>query len=330
MRPLVTGATGFIGARLAARLHDLGHEVVAFGAERNGLEVSRRAALETRGVRVAVGSIDDDALLGRLVARADAVFHLAAAQHESHAPEAHFFAVNAGGTRRLLEHCAAANVERFVYGSTVGVFGSARNGALDETSPTLPDNAYTRSKLEAERIVRAAAARQPATILRIAETYGPGDGRLAKLFKAVDRGRPVPMIGGGTNEHHPVHVDDLVDGILRAAACDAAIGETLVLAGAEVLTTHRMVELVAEALGKPFKPLRLPLAPLKLAAVVLESGCRPFGAAPPLHRRRLDFFEKRWCFSQHKARRLIGYVPYRGFRDGAAETAAWYRDHGYL
>jgi nucleoside-diphosphate-sugar epimerase len=52
--------------------------------------------------------------------------------------------------------------------------------------------------------------------------------------------------------------------------------------------------------------------------------------APPWHRRRLDFFVKRLFFSQQKARRMLGYDPQRRFRDGAVETAAWYRQRGFL
>jgi dihydroflavonol-4-reductase len=91
-----------------------------------------------------------------------------------------------------------------------------------------------------------------------------------------------------------------------------------------------MVELIADALGKPLRTMTLPLPPLKLAAVVLEKTCRPLGVAPPWHRRRLDFFVKRFYFSQQKARHVLGYAPKRRFREGAAETAAWYRERGYL
>jgi dihydroflavonol-4-reductase len=108
-----------------------------------------------------------------------------------------------------------------------------------------------------------------------------------------------------------VHVDDLVDGLLLAATCDGAVGQTLILAGGEILPTFRLVEFVAEALGRPLRTMNLPLSPLMLAAVVLETSCRPFGVAPPWNRRRLDFFVKRLFFSQQKARRLLGYDPQR-------------------
>jgi nucleoside-diphosphate-sugar epimerase len=329
MRALVTGGTGFIGSRLAERLAAGGYEVTAFGGERNPLEAARRQSLEAGGVRVVIGSIEDRPLLQELAAGTDLVFHLAAAQHETNVPDHYFYNINVEGTRRLAEVCAAAHVRRFVYGSTIGVYGSAAAAALHEESPPRPDNVYARTKLEAERVVRSFGDELPSTIIRIAETYGPGDGRLLKLFKVVNRG-VFPMIGGGANEHQPVHVDDLVEGMLLAATCEAAAGQTVILAGAEILPTFRMVELVAEALGKPLRHWNLPLPPLLLAAIVCETSCRPFGMAPPWHRRRLDFFVKRLFFSQQKARRMLGYDPQRRFRDGAVETAAWYRQRGFL
>ncbi|HEU4618308.1 MAG TPA: NAD-dependent epimerase/dehydratase family protein [Gammaproteobacteria bacterium] len=329
MKALVTGATGFIGARLAEQLAKGGHEVVAFGAENTELETRRRRALEAAGVGVELGSVADAPLLRRLVAGVDTVYHLAAAQHESNVGEDYFRAINVEGTRNLLEACAAADVSRYVHGSTIGVYGSARNGTLDESSPPHPENMYGVTKLEAEEVVKSFAGRLPFTIVRISETYGPGDGRLLKLFKLVNDGF-VPLIGGGRNEHQPVYVDDLVAGLELAAARDEAVGETIVLAGSEVLPTRTFVERVAEALGKPLRAVSLPLAPFLVAAFVCEKTCRPLGISPPWHRRRLDFFVKRFAFSQEKAKRLLGYAPAVPFNQGAALTADWYRAEGML
>lgn len=328
MRALITGATGFIGSRLAEQLAAEGHEVTAFGAENTPLEAERRRRLEARGIPVEIGKLDDVPLLKRLAASADTVFHLAAAQHEAHVGADYFRKVNVEGTRNLLEACDAGGVRRFVYGSTIGVYGSARNGRLDETSSPHPENIYGVTKLEAERVVRTGAG-VPWTVVRISETYGPGDGRLLKLFKLVDSGL-VPIIGSGANEHHPVYVDDLVAGLALAAARPEAEGETIVLAGRDIVPTRELVERIAEALGKPLRSIRLPLVPFMLAAVVCETGCRPLGISPPWHRRRLDFFVKRFAFSLEKARRLLGYEPSVAFADGARETAAWYRANGLL
>lgn len=329
MKLLVTGATGFIGAWLCERTLMDGHDVLGFGLDRLEIERERKGRLEAAGGAVEIGSLEDEALLSRLVRDRDVVIHLAAAQHESNVPDAHFRAVNVEGTRKLVRASREAGVGRFVYGSTIGVFGSAADTPLDESSPVSPGNIYAATKLEAEDVVRSESADMPWCIARISEAYGPGDGRLLKLFKSIDKGL-FPMIGAGANERHPVYVDDLVDGLMLAARRPEAVGETFVLAGKEILTTRETAEAIAAALGKPLRTLRLPLWAMNAAALVLESTLPRVGLSPPLNRRRLDFFVKRFHFSQDKPRRLLGYEPEVGFREGAARTAAWYRENGYL
>ena len=70
--------------------------------------------------------------------------------------------------------------------------------------------------------------------------------------------------------------------------------------------------------------------PLTLARATPEATLRPLGIQPPLHRRRLDFFRKSFVFDTSKARSLLSFTPEISFRDGATETAHWYRAQGYL
>ena len=175
MRLLVTGATGFIGSRLVVMARDAGFEVVATGAINNPVERDRCDALQKEGIEVAMGSLLSGDLAGRVTRSCDAVIHLAAAQHEAHLDDEHFRRVNVEGTRLLLQAAADSGVKRFVYGSTIGIYGDAMPTAtLDETSPPDPGNVYTRTKLQAEDLVRGSDGVLETAIMRIAETYGPG------------------------------------------------------------------------------------------------------------------------------------------------------------
>src|SRR5690606_9355338 len=122
------------------------------------------------------------------------------------------------------------------------------------------DNSYGRSKLRAEELVREHADALEVCIVRILETYGPGDLRLLKLYRAIDRGRFV-MIGSGANRRQLIHVDDLIEGLLLAGGSPAAVGETFVLAGEQILTTRALVAGIASALGRPEPRWRAPLWP---------------------------------------------------------------------
>lgn len=329
MKVLVTGATGFIGSRLAVGAREAGHEVVATGALNNPVEKERAESLVKKGVRLEAGSLLDSDFQARLVTGCDAIIHLAAAQHEANVPDEHFRKVNVEATQGLLEAAVAARVSRFVYGSTIGIYGSASEVELDEESPPRPENIYGHTKLAAEQVVSSFASRIGTTIIRISETYGPGDFRLLKLFKAINKGRFM-LIGPCENQRQVIHVDDLCRGLLLGATHPAALGETFVLAGQEVMTTRDMVQGIAEALVKPPPRLRVPLWPFILAAIVLETTLKPLGIQPPLHRRRLDFFRKSFLFSNRKAERVLGFVPAIGFAEGARDTAQWYAAKGLI
>lgn len=325
---LITGGTGFIGSRLALHARSMGHRPVALGLVRNPAEEANLRELRAASIAIEHLDIGGDGVPERLFDDIDVVVHLAAAQHEMNIPDARFREVNVEGTGRLLEAARAAGVGCFVYGSTIGVYGHHR-GIADEETPPAPDNVYGRTKLEAERLVLASGGELPVTAVRIAETYGPGDWRLLKMFRAVQKGR-FPLIGSGRNVHHPIYVDDLVRGLLTLCRHPAAVGELFVMAGPEAVTTEQMVEAVAAALHRPRAGFHLPLWPFTLSAALMETVLRPLGIQPPLHRRRLDFFTKSFALRTGKARRLLGWEPVIGFAEGARRTAAWYREHGLI
>src|SRR5688572_30545436 len=329
MRLLITGATGFIGSRLALQARRAGIDVLATGRADTDLERERLAELRAADVPVEIGSLHDVGLVRRLVRDRTVVVHLAAAQHESHMPAAYFRSVNVDLVQQLLQECRATAIRRFVYGSTMGVYGDAGEQQLDEESEVRPENTYQATKLAAEELVRACGYDFDTSIVRIAETYGPGDWRLLKLFRAIDRGQFF-MIGPGTNRRQCIHVNDLVRGLMLAAEHPAAVGETFIMAGREVMTTNEMVERIAAALNRKLPRTQLPLWPFLAAASVMEATLQPLRIHPPLHRRRLDFFRKSFVFSTVKAQRLLGFTPEIDFLSGAADTARWYRARGLL
>jgi nucleoside-diphosphate-sugar epimerase len=325
---LITGATGFIGSRMATRLHARGLKLRLLGRLRNDVEKRRAADLES--LSLSVEDIDLTAQdLKPYVEGVDLVVHLAAAQHEANQPEEYFERINVQGTRRLLEACVTNNVARFVYGSTIGVYGQALDGEIDERSPVAPDNHYGRTKLAAEELVRSFGDRIDVSIARISETYGPGDYRLLKLFSGIQKG-VFFMIGSGKNLHQLVFVDDLIDGLYELGTNPEAVGKTLVLAGDEVLTTTDMCEHIATAVGKRLRPLRVPLAPFTLLAILMEQTLGRAGIQPPLHRRRLDFFRKSFYFSPSERNRTLEWRPRVTFADGTRQAAQWYVDNDLL
>jgi len=329
MRILVTGGTGFIGARLAVIASESHHGVLVTGLGSQSVERQRRDSLEAAGIAVRLGSILDPAFLASITRNCDVVVHLAAAQHEMNVPDEHFCRVNVDGTRMVLEAALANGVRRFVYGSTIGVYGPGSENLLDEQSPVRPENIYDRTKWQAEELVRTYSQRIETVIVRISEVYGPGDFRLLKLFRAI-KDRRFVMLGPGRNERQAVYVDDLAKGLLLATTRAQAAGQTYLLAGREVLTTSEVIAQIAKVLDVPAPRLSVPLWPFVPAALLVEHTLRPLGIQPPLHGRRLDFFRKSYRFSIDRSVRELGFDPSVSFAEGAGSTARWYAEEGLL
>ena len=329
MNVLITGGTGFIGSRLALRCLEQGYAVKVLGQANNEAEEQNRDLMREAGAEVVIASVADKEKLFELLPGTDIVFHLAAAQHEANVPDQRFWDVNVEGTRNVLEASVKAQVKRLVHGSTIGVYGSALEGRINEHTSLRPDNIYGVTKLEGEKLVLSFADKLPVVIIRISETYGPGDRRLLKLFKAIKQ-NAFFMIGNGQNLHHPIFIDDLIEGLLLAATVDKAQGQILLLAGKEAVTTNEMVTTIAAQLGTKLRRFRVPLWPFLILATVVETILRPVGIQPPIHRRRMDFFKKSFVFSPEQSLVTLGFTPQFTFEQGVAETSRWYTQMGYL
>jgi len=329
MKVLITGGTGFIGSRLALAYLEKGDSVSVMGQENNGAESENRKSIETKGGKITIGSVTDRQKVFETVKGADVVYHFAAAQHEANVPDQTFWDVNVAGTKNVIEASLKARVKRFVHGSTIGVYGTSLEGHLDEQSPVNPDNIYGVTKLEGEKLVRSFENKLPVVIIRVSETYGPGDHRLLKLFKGIKK-NAFFVIGNGENIHHLLYISDLIQGLNLATTVDEAVGKIFLLSGKDALTTSAMVEIISAQLGKTVPRIRLPLLPFLALATVTEKICRPMGIQPPLHRRRMDFFRKSFRFSQEQSRKVMSFVPRVSFQEGVAETARWYQAMGYL
>jgi len=330
MRVLITGGTGFIGSRLAEKCLARNDDVVVLGRqEATDAEARNSEQLQSRGVELVLGSLIDRDRMFEVTKGVDLVVHLAAAQHEMNIPDETFRAVNVEGTRNILDASISAGVQKFVHGSTIGVYKRDVVEVVDEDTAIMPDNIYGITKAEGEQLVRTYFDRLPCVIIRISETYGPGDRRLLKLFTAISK-QMFFMIGKGDNTHQLIYVDDLIDGILLAAQSENAPGEHFVLAGKERLTSNEMVSAIARAVDVREREWHAPLWLFMLAATVMEKTMRPMGLQPPLHRRRMDFFTKSFQISTTKAQEKLGFTTKTSFEEGARRTAHWYKEYGFL
>jgi nucleoside-diphosphate-sugar epimerase len=323
---LVTGATGFTGSHLTRRLVGAGINVRVLVRPSSDLMLLNGLKVETIFCDLATEMIPPIAMEG-----VDTVYHIAAAYRRESLPRQYFFDVNSNGTERMLKAALHAGVTRFVHCSTVGVLGEIKNPPATETSSYCPADVYQESKMEGERKALEYIKEHdlPGVIIRPGAIYGPGDTRLLKLFRAIDRGY-FWMIGNGENFYHLVYIDDLIDGFILAGEQKEIEGEIFIIAGNTPIKVKELVRLIAEILERPVSQRRVPISPVKLAAIIAERTFRPLGIEPPLYTRRLDFFVKTRAFDISKARKILGYSPKIDLRTGLTRTIEWYRHNNLL
>jgi nucleoside-diphosphate-sugar epimerase len=326
MRLVVTGITGFVGSHFAEHALREGHQVVGLCNSTSVEKAGLREALTAQGAKLVSGDIVEPATLAAAMKGADCVCHIAAAFRESGVSDEYFMQVNSRGTGNVVNAAAAAGVRRVVLCSTAGVYGQRVPGVIDETSPVHPWNAYERSKIEAEKILRELATVRGVehVILRPTAVYGPRDQRLRKLFRSAARGK-FPLIGPGLGRRHMVYVTDLADAFLRACVLPGAASQELIIAGPEAVPLRNLLEQLAIVVNRRRCGPRLPLRPMQWLSALVEDLSKVLKVSPPLYRRRMDFYINDAAFSTARAQSVLGWRPRVKLREGLALTDSWYR-----
>ena len=267
------------------------------------------------------GSITDAELCEQAMRGVTHVFHLAVAMREGGKGDEFFEPVNLEGTRRLLEAAAAGRVERFVYCSTIGIYGHRAPGVTSEDSPLAPGQHLRAHQGRGRALVRelAPTAALPFVILRPADVYGPRDQRLLKLFKGVSAG-PFPSLrrrqrAAGTwctwTTWSPLSSPP-------ASGRRGRRGDDR--GGPAAVHPAR-----ADRGGAPGRPAAAASAAAcrwprcSAAAAVVEDVCQALNLDPPIYRRRMDFFTSDSAFDTSRARRVLDWdAAGRRFGDGCA------------
>jgi nucleoside-diphosphate-sugar epimerase len=255
LRVAVTGAQGFMGAVLCERLARQGYEVDAIGRR----EVAGGLSLS-----------DAEGWAARLTG-VDAVVHLAARAHvtKEHArdPLALFREVNVEGTRCIARAAVRSGVRRFVFVSSIGVFGTSSDARLSEQSPIAPQEPYAITKWEAEQVLRALErdSAMEVVVVRPTLVYGPhAKGNFLRLMRLVASGVPLPF-GSVANSRSFIGVANLCDLLEACVSHPRAAGQTFVAADDEDISTSGLLTLISKAMGRPDRQFRLPLPLLRAA-----------------------------------------------------------------
>ena len=282
IRVLVTGATGFLGGHVLARM-PAGCEVEVFA--RGTSDTAHLPA----GTKVHVGDLSDADSLAKALAGVDALLNLASLGF-GHAPP-------------ILEACRRARVPRAVFIGTTAVFTKLPA----RTKPI---------RLEAERLI--AASGLASTLLRPTMIYGtPGDRNVWRLIRFVRRSPVVPL-PPAAGRQQPVYVGDVANAVWTVLENPATIGHAYNIGGADAFSMREMVQIVCRVLGKSRVIVRVPGV---LAAAVCAASARvPF--FPRISTEQLARLAEDKSVDNGPARDAFGHAPIRFEEGVRREIAA--------
>lgn len=297
----ITGATGFVGSRLATVAREAGYPVRA---------LTRGPRPAEQGLAWIEGALDRPEALAALAEGADTVVHVAGLIN---APDrAAFDAVNVAGTAHVIDAARAAGVRRFIHISSL----AAREPGLSD---------YGASKARSEQVV--AASGLDWTILRPPAVYGPGDRETFELFRMARRGFvALPPRG----RFSVIHVDDLANLILTLVDAPDSIGETYEPDdGREEGWEHRhFARTLSRLFGKRAATMAMP-APVLKGAARLDRLVRRHRAKLTPDRARY-FCHPDWVAAAHRRPPASLWTPQIRTPTGLKATAEWYLAQGWL
>lgn len=255
-RILLTGTSGHIGRVVLEKLLEENEKVVAL----------TRRSLEYAGENVEKisGDISDPNFCLEVTKNVDVVIHLAALVGNSYSAS-ELMKVNALGTKYLLEGSLKNGVEHFLFCSTIAVYPRRVKGIIDETTLTLANDNYGRSKVIAEYFVRNAQKEGlNTTIIRPVNAYGKTfTTPYFKIFRLIEEGK-MRIIGNGGNVIPFVSIEDIAEAFIRAIKNPIAYDKIYLLSDKIQLTQKEILDYTAQLLNAP-KPKSMSISLARLA-----------------------------------------------------------------
>jgi nucleoside-diphosphate-sugar epimerase len=318
VKVFITGASGFIGRALYERYTADGHSV-------SGCDLVPDAS---RGV--VAGDVGTAGGWQDAAAGSELVIHTAACVSLRMERVDEVWRANVLGTANAVAAAERAGAERFVHFSSVTVFGMEFPDGVDERYPVhntyVP---YPDTKIAAEQVVLQAHVDGgvPCTIVRPGDVYGPRSRVWAVLPVELIRARRFMLPGGGRGIHSPVYIDNLVDGVVLAAASPAAAGQVFTLSDGVGIPNREFFAPYASLVGRRLITVPTPFA--LGAAAVIQRVARFAPGDNDINPGSVRYLLRRGTYSNAKARSGLGWEPAVGVEEGLRRTIAWLREQGY-
>ncbi len=325
---LVTGSTGFIGARLLRLLDAEGDRVRVLLRPESG------SGNTEGGIEAVRASYDDPEALAAAVSGVDRIVHLAGVTKA--VDSAGFEAGNVRPVQNLLMALKASNpsLKRLLLVSSLAAAGPASEGlrGVSESDEPKPVSAYGRSKLQAERLVLERSAPIPFTIVRPPAVYGPGDRDVLQVFQMLGKGMLLSAGNAAKQRFSMIYVDDLVRGIMAAARSREAAGRTYYLTSHQSWSWEEVIEAARPAIGfGNLMRITLPAPFVHLLGTVAGAVGSVTGKPTLINRDKArELVQNYWVCDPGRAESELGFTAGTTLSEGIGMTIDWYRSRGWM
>lgn len=317
---LVTGATGFIGYHLTKKLLAQNCNIIAIGRNFKLIDSlkNQKSLIKIEGDLVKENFLE--AIFNKY--HIDIIFHLAAKVHDRLEKdiEQHRL-ININLTEKLAKLALKNNVKKFIFFSSVSIYGDTEERTIDETEICTPSTTYGKTKLEAENILIKTYQKYdlPIVILRLTSVYGTYDHGNLQLLAKLIRKHISAMVGKGKNRKTMIYVDDIIQAAILAAIRDEAVGEVFNIGEnfysfCEILDTlEKKLDVstlrfkVPSSLGKVIEKQNINLTLSKLIRTISSDN----------------------CYSSDKAKKILGFKPLYNLEQGLQESVEWYKNNSF-
>lgn len=310
---LVTGATGFVGSHLVERLIAEGCRVRVLGNYKSQPSMGSLMFLtpeQREQIEMNWGDVRDRDSMLHVTEGVSVIFHLAALvgiPYSYVAPDS-YVQTNIGGTLNILQAARTQGVERVVHTSTSEAYGSAQYTPIDEGHPQVGQSPYAATKIGADKLAESfvCSFELPLVTVRPFNVFGPRQSDRAVIPTIIAQrvaGRETVRLGDATPKRDFTYVTDTVDGFVRAAACDNAIGKTINIGYGKSISMGDLANRIFELTGGG-----------KLATDPRRN--RP--GTSEVHELLCD---------NSLAREILGWSPKVGLNEGLARTIEFVRGH---
>jgi len=323
MKVAVTGGTGCLGKPLIKRMLMSGYDVNLLLLPQDNIDTELNGR-----VKIFKGNLDSINVLTNLVDGCDAVFHLAGKVHEKTKTiedELEFYHVNVDGTKKLINSCINKKVKRFIFYSTVGVYGNKGNFHGDEQSLCNPESPYAKSKLQAEKIVMECMnnAGSIGVVLRFPVVYGPWDrGNVQKLIKALEK-KIFFYFGDGKNIRSMISSENAAEAAFRAANQGLDKSDVFCVTDGRDYSFKELINEICNSLNTTWRPWHISPFSSKAIGSIGDFIKKTTGLNVPIDSETVSKLSKSLTFSCEKAERILDYKPVENLSEGLDREVKW-------